>query len=178
MSRRPRHPSFELREPERFTAGTVGPPGQRVFYLQARQGELLVTLKAEKEQVGALGEYFASLLARLPGPAPPPPGEDVALQEPLVPAWTVGTLTVGYDPERDRVVVVAEEAVEEDEAEEAVQAVSPASARFELTRAQIAAFARRAQELMKAGRPRCLLCGRFKGPRRHVCARSNGHGRD
>lgn len=169
------HPSFELRDPERFTAGTVGPPGQRVFYLQARQGELLVTLKAEKEQVGALGEYFASLLARLPGPAPPRL-EDLTLQEPLVPAWTVGTLTVGYDPGRDRVVVVAEEAVEP-EAEEAGQA-APASARFELTRAQIAAFARRAQELMKAGRPRCPLCGRPKGSRRHVCARSNGHGRD
>ena len=29
------NPSFELPRPQRFTAGTVGEPGRRVFFLQA-----------------------------------------------------------------------------------------------------------------------------------------------
>ena len=37
-------------------------PGQRVFYLQARDGELVVTVRCEKQQVAALAEYFAGLL--------------------------------------------------------------------------------------------------------------------
>ena len=54
--------SFDLESPDHFTAGAVGPPGQRVFYLQARQERTVVTLKSEKEQVRALGEYLAEIL--------------------------------------------------------------------------------------------------------------------
>jgi uncharacterized repeat protein (TIGR03847 family) len=36
------------------TVGTVGEPGQRVFYLQARHGLTTVTIETEKEQVRAL----------------------------------------------------------------------------------------------------------------------------
>ena len=54
--------SFELTRAEHFTCGTVGEPGQRVFFIQARQGRRLVTLKSEKEQVRALGEYLGELL--------------------------------------------------------------------------------------------------------------------
>ena len=63
--------SFQLDGPDHFTAGAVGAPGQRVFYLQAREAGTLVTLKCEKEQVAALGEYLGGLLARLPGSAAP-----------------------------------------------------------------------------------------------------------
>jgi uncharacterized repeat protein (TIGR03847 family) len=52
--------SFDFERPDRFTTGTVGEPGQRVFYLQARQGRQLVTLKTEKEQVRALAEHLAT----------------------------------------------------------------------------------------------------------------------
>ena len=61
-------PSQDFPAPDLFTAGTVGPIGQRVFYLQARQGDVLLTLKTEKEQVGALAEYLAELLEKLGGP--------------------------------------------------------------------------------------------------------------
>ena len=53
--------SFDLGEPDGFTAGAVGPKGQRVFYLQAREGRLVVTLKLEKQQVGALADYLEQI---------------------------------------------------------------------------------------------------------------------
>lgn len=168
--------SFELDGPEHFTAGAVGPPGQRVFYLQGGEGGRLVTLKCEKEQVAALGEYLGGLLARLPGTAEPA-GDKRELLQPLEAAWPVGSLGVGYDGDRDRIVVVAHERVEEDEEEGGGDkpAVEPATARFTITRAQAAAFVERARALSKAGRPTCPMCGEPRDPAGHVCPRSNGH---
>src|SRR5262245_35950979 len=114
---RPMSPSQDFPAPDLFTTGTVGPLGQRVFYIQAREGEVLLTLKAEKEQVGALAEYLAELLEKLGRPtgdvAPSP-----ELVEPIVPAWAVRSLAVGYDGEQKRIVIVAEELREPPEGEE------------------------------------------------------------
>lgn len=159
--------SFDFEAPDHFTCGAVGPSGQRVFYLQARQSPSLVTLKCEKEQLRGLAEYLADLLARLP--AGGEPGRDVALLPPIEAAWAVASLGVGHDEAGDRIVVVANELPEEEAADE------PATARFMITRAQAAAFVKRALELMKAGRPICPVCGRGKDPDGHVCPRSNGH---
>ena len=75
--------SFLLDGPEHFTAGAVCVPGQRVFYLQAREGQALVTLKCEKEHVAALGEYLAGLIAKLPaGPGTTTEAGSGALLEP------------------------------------------------------------------------------------------------
>jgi uncharacterized repeat protein (TIGR03847 family) len=176
--------SFDLDGPDHFTAGAIGPPGQRVFYLQAREDEVVVTLKCEKEQVAALGEYLGGLLARLPGKAPTPADKPDLLQ-PLEAAWPVGSLGVGYDGDRDRILVVANERVEQDdddeeeaetEAEAEVKAgPEAASARFAITRAQAAAFVERARGLLSAGRPTCPMCGEPKDPAGHACPRSNGH---
>lgn len=160
--------SLEFRHPDHFTAGALGPPGARVFYLQAREGAHLITLRCEKEHVGALGEYLAALLARLGARADPV--AEVPLEEPLRPAWTVGALRAGYDRAEDRIVVEAAELPEEDQAAE-----RPASARFHLTRAQAAAFVERARALMAAGRPVCPVCGDPVGPEAHRCRRRNGH---
>ena len=159
--------SFDLDRPDHFTAGAVGAPGQRVFYLQAREGRMLVTLKSEKEQVRALGEYMATLLDRIPSSGEPMP-TTLALIEPVEEAWAVGTIGVGYDEASQRVVVVLTGVVEE-EGEEAP------SARFAVTRAQAAAFVERAQRLVRAGRPICPMCANAIDPGGHVCPRSNGH---
>jgi len=176
--------SFQLDGPDHFTAGAVGPPGQRVFYLQAREDDTLVTLKCEKEQVAALGEYLGGLLARLPG-GTISPADKRELVQPLDAAWPVGSLGVGYDGDRDRIVVVANERVEEDEDVEGTESEGteresttgpePASARFAITRAQAAAFVERARALQRAGRPTCPMCGEPKDPTGHACPRSNGH---
>jgi uncharacterized repeat protein (TIGR03847 family) len=159
--------SFELESPDHFTAGAVGPPGERVFYLQAREGRTLVTLKSEKEQVRALAEYMATLLERVPDSGESAPS-NLALLEPVDEAWAVGTIGVGYDEASRRVVVVLTGVVEE-EGEEAP------SARFAVTRAQAVAFVERAQELVRAGRPICPMCANAIDPGGHACPRSNGH---
>jgi len=159
--------SFDLDRPDHFTAGAVGAPGQRVFYLQAREGRTLVTLKSEKEQVRALGEYLSTLLERVPDAGDPRPAS-LALHEPVQEAWAVGTIGVGYDEAMGRVVVVLTGVVEE-EGDEAP------SARFALTRAQASAFVDRAQELMRGGRPICPMCSGAIDPDGHACPRSNGH---
>src|SRR5262249_62029538 len=87
--------SFDFATPDLFTAGTIGPPGQRVFYLQAREGDALVTLRCEKEQVRVLGEYLGRLLERVSTPATAPAG-DLALVEPGQPAWGGGSIRVAY----------------------------------------------------------------------------------
>ena len=169
--------SFQLDGPDHFTAGAVGPPGQRVFYLQAREADTLVTLKCEKEQVAALAEYLGGLLARLPGHAAAA-GDKLELLEPLEAAWPVGSLGVGYDGDRDRIVVIANERIEDEDTEEKEKTgggPEPASARIAITRAQAATFIERARGLQRAGRPTCPMCGEPKDPAGHACPRSNGH---
>jgi uncharacterized repeat protein (TIGR03847 family) len=167
------NPSFEIDSPDHFTAGAVGPPGRRVFYLQSRQRGRLVTLKVEKEHVRALAEYLRGLLARVKG-APGTARGGSELIEPVEAAWNVGALAVGYDEGQDRVVVEASELTESEE-EAGGPEPDAATARFRITRAQAAAFVERANELMKAGRPPCPICSRPIDPEGHVCPRSNGH---
>ena len=161
-------PSFELESPDHFTAGAVGEPGDRVFYLQAREaGGSLVTLKSEKEQVRVLSEYLSRLLARLPSARKDAPG-DLDLIPPVEPAWVVASIGLGYDEAADRIVIEASEFVEEEGDE-------PATARFRITRAQATGFVHRAEELMKGGRPLCPFCTQPMDPNGHICPRSNGH---
>ena len=160
--------SFELDDVERITVGTVGPPGQRTFFLQARQADRLVTLKLEKSQVSALSGYLGELLRELPPPGDLP--EQLALEEPAVAEWVIGTLGVSYDPSSDRLLLVAEQASPADEEE-----AEAAEARFVVTREQVAALAIRGTELVEAGRPACPLCGYPLDPEGHRCPRTNGH---
>ena len=178
--------SFDLEAPDHFTAGAIGPPGQRVFYLQGREGGVVVTLKAEKEQVNALADYLAGLLEKLANPPSATPGTG-ALLEPVDPAWTVGSLGVGYEQDKNRVVIVAHELVESDDDEDDEESEGPeveaaegdaeegAAARFHITPAQAASFVERARALVSAGRPICPMCSQPKDPSGHVCPRSNGH---
>lgn len=156
--------SFDVPEVDFLTAGTVGPPGQRIFFLQFGSGEQVVTLRLEKTQVAALCRYLDTILSDLPGVEPVT--TDMALIEPVVPEWVVGSLGVTYDEGDDRIVLIAEELVEEGE--------DGAQARIGATRSQMAAFTRHGAALVAAGRPPCPLCG---GPldEEHVCVRLNGH---
>jgi uncharacterized repeat protein (TIGR03847 family) len=170
--------SFEFEEVDRLTAGTVGPPGQRVFFLQAAAGGELVTLKLEKGQVAALVTYITALLADLPPTLAPP--ADMDLIEPVVAEWVVGALGVSYDELSDRVVVLAQELVVRDEGEaedDDEDDLDAGVARFTATRQQAAALAARGLELVAAGRPTCSLCGNPLDPEGHVCPRLNGHKR-
>jgi uncharacterized repeat protein (TIGR03847 family) len=162
--------SFDLDSPAVFTAGTVGEPGQRVFYLQAQGDGQVVTLKLEKQQVGALAEYLSGLLADLPTVDEANVPTLLDLVDPIIPEWTVGTLAVAWDDLNDRMVLVAEELLTEEEVE---ASAAPATARFRVTREQVAGFVERARDLVAGGRPPCPLCGRPLDPEGHACPRLN-----
>jgi len=100
--------------PDRFVAGTVGEPGQRAFFLQARSGRLVTSVSLEKEQVAILAERIVVLLDELvrtgdwveagvvPGVADVDP-----LEQPLVDEFRVGTMTLSWDADDKRVVIEA-----------------------------------------------------------------------
>ena len=163
---------FDLPDVDRFTAGAIGEPGQRVFYLQAIAGAQVVTLRCEKTQLAALAEYSAELLADLPTPPDTELPTDMDLVSPVNEEWIVGQIGVVFDETRDRMVVRADELrIEDDDADDQL----PGMARVSLTRAQVHAFVARAAQLVSAGRPPCPLCGRPLDPEGHVCIKTNGH---
>ena len=167
---------FDLNPVDRITTDAIGEPGQRVFYLQARQGATLVTLICEKEHIAALSVAVDHwLLSLVDGDAEAVVEPDAVLQTgmemevPLEPAFRVAEVNLGYDQETGRLVVIAYELL----AEETV--ATPSVARFWATPAQMRAFSIRGMEVVAAGRPRCAMCGEPIDPEGHFCPRKNGH---
>jgi uncharacterized repeat protein (TIGR03847 family) len=158
---------FDLPEAERLVVGTVGPPGERVFYLQARQGRQLLTLKVEKAHIAELSVRLIALLSDVPE-VDASDGGDEELETPIEPDFVVGSLALAFDDDGERIVLLAEELVAEGE--------DGSVARIGASRDQVAALARHGAELVAAGRPTCQLCGYPLDPKGHVCPRSNGHG--
>jgi uncharacterized repeat protein (TIGR03847 family) len=165
--------SFEFRPVEWLTAGAVGEPGQREFYIQARASGDEVALLVEKEQVRMLAQLAQELLARIDVAVTPDDLDTSAqqLREPLEPAWRAGSMSLGMDTEGTHFLLEAEELTEDEDAE-------PAIARFWMTQAQLVSFAAYAAYAVQAGaRERCRLCGRPIDPvDGHVCPATNGHG--
>ncbi len=162
--------SYSFEDVEFFTVGTLGPRGERAFFLQGRAEGNLVSLRLEKQQVAALADYLDRVLDDLPdtdiGPAP----GDLTLREPVVAAWTIGALGVAYAAEEDRLIVLAEELLRDDDDD----AEEPAHARFSLSREQVMGLIHRARDVVAAGRPPCQFCGQPLDPRNNDwCACSN-----
>ena len=176
---------YSFDPPERFVAGTVGVPGERTFFLQARGGGRLVSVVLEKVQVTLLAEKLEELLAeahRRFGVEVP----EVALTDddndpldlPLDEEFRVGTLGLAWDGDTDTVVIEAI-AVGEYEAEEPTEEelADLDRMRVRLTPAATRAFIARAKRLVSAGRPPCPLCGQPLDPKGHLCPRHNGYRR-
>lgn len=165
---------LELNPVSRITTGAVGPPGKRVFYIQARKESRLVSLVVEKHQVQSLAigleEFLEELDNRLPD-LPEASAEydsmEMELEEPLDPMFRVGQIGLGYDEESDRLVLVARQLESEDVDTEVV--------RLWCTRSQLRAMCYWGLELASRGRPICGNCGEPKDPEGHFCPKSNGH---
>ncbi len=155
-----------------ITAGAIGTPGKRTFYLQGRQGAHIVTLLAEKEQIAALSTGIDQLLERLGGgrQTVQVTATEMELSQPIEPVFRIGQLGLGYEAEHDLLVIVAYE-VSEEENPATVNVV-----RFWATREQMRALARHTAGVVAGGRPICVLCGRPIDPEGHFCPRRNGHG--
>jgi uncharacterized repeat protein (TIGR03847 family) len=162
--------SFELDPVSRITAGAVGEPGNRIFYIQARSADQLVTFLVEKEQVRALAVSIQQMLAAIPEPETVEVEADPhGLEEPLLPEWRVGPMALQYDDSRDRIVLVANELIDEEAGGDA------ASARLVATREQARALAEQAERVVEAGRPQCRFCGFPLDADGHMCSAMNGH---
>ncbi len=178
---------FAFDPPERFVAGTVGPPGERVFYLQARGGGRVVSVVVEKVQVALLAERLDQLLdevrRRFGGEvdvSATGPEDAEPLDTPVEAEFRVETLGLSWDADDGRVVIEAQAAQEAaggsgDVEPEPGPDREPDTLRVRLTAAQVRGFAARARRVVAAGRPPCPFCGLPLDPRGHVCPRQNGH---
>jgi uncharacterized repeat protein (TIGR03847 family) len=163
--------SHHFEGPARFAVGADGEPGSRVFYLQAQADEgPQVSVKCEKQQAAALAEYLEGILADLPTEDEIDPASTQVLPPGLM-AWTAGVMAVAYDEPADRIVVMIEELLDDEEAEARID--GPATLRVSLTRGQVATFIGQVRELIAGGRPPCRLCGRPLDPAGHACPRLN-----
>ncbi|MFH0245093.1 DUF3090 domain-containing protein [Streptomyces sp. HK10] len=186
--------------PERFVAGTVGLPGRRTFFLQASAAGRTTSVALEKAQVEALAERIDELLdevvrrtggsAPVPAVAPAETADNAPLQAPVEEEFRVGTMALAWDGEDECVIVEAQALVEieieadsdEDlaEAEERLlrdDENGPPVLRVRISGIMARAFAKRAMEVVKAGRPPCPLCSLPLDPEGHVCPRQNGYRR-
>ncbi len=179
---------FDL--PDRFSTGTVGEPGNRSFFLQARDGRRVVSVGLEKAQVAVLAERLGRLLVELDKrgiaedlPTPIQPDER-PLDEPLNEAFRATTLTLGWDVDAEQILIEARapsEADDEDpEGEDVVELDDDDEDGPDLLRVRLSAeaartFVERAFRVIRAGRPPCPLCGNPLDATGHICPRKNGH---
>lgn len=169
----------EFATPFHVTAGYLGQPGSRTFFLQAQDEHELLTVVCEKGQVDGLGDLLVRVLAELEDtPATDWDRDAMELREPVEPSWRVGTIGVGVDPDAGRIVLELSEFTPpgEDEVDELL--ADTEEVRLWLDRDIARRLAAHCKEVVGEGRPTCELCGRPMSPGgRHVCPRTNGHGR-
>jgi uncharacterized repeat protein (TIGR03847 family) len=158
-----------------FTAGAIGQPGARTFFLQARQATDAVTVKCEKQQVEALATYLGQLLSDLPTPNEVPTEGGLTLSSEEEPRFVLGSIGVAWDEAADRVVLALEELVPTDEEGNPDPEADEHKAvlQVRLTRGQALAFSRHGLEVVAAGRPACRYCGLPRNADGHFCPRMN-----
>jgi uncharacterized repeat protein (TIGR03847 family) len=201
------HQVHAFEPPERFVAGTVGEPGDRTFFLQARGGGRVVSVALEKVQVSLLAEKLDELLTEagrrfgvdLPELPKLADNDNAPLEAPVDEEFRVGTLGLAFDVDTTTVVIEAIEAGEgdteveldadddEDDDDDDDVVVDDDDddepdddldrLRVRLTPEATRAFIDRARRVVNAGRPPCPLCGQPLDPAGHLCPRHNGYHR-
>lgn len=184
---------IDFDRPDRFATGTIGEPGDRTFFLQARQGPRVTTVMLEKEQVAVLADRVLAIIDEVErrglaavdaGPAGTV--DERPLEPPLDEAFRVGTMVISWDEDVDRLVVEArsmtfdagagevalrpgEEVDDEDIPDDAP--IGPDVLRVRLTPYMAQQFARRANSVVAGGRPTCPYCGQVLERTGHFCHR-------
>ena len=172
-------PRFEIDvDPaDHITADALGQPGQRVFYIHAWQDQRIVTVIIEKTQLQSLAVGIEQFLAQI-GQQNPELAEasgdyiedKMRIHPPVEPLFRVGEIGLGFDKERDLVVLFVKEMLAEDADPETAAVV-----RFWATRSQTRALARWGVEIVSRGRPTCPQCGQPMEPEGHFCPKKNGY---
>ncbi len=176
---------IELDPVDGLGTGAVGEPGQRVFYLQARKERAQLTVQVEKEQIALLATEAVAFLDRIADEYPEEPvtlpASVADLHEPTVPLFRARLIGLGFDPERELVLIELRERSSDDDEETEPEPDVPEPedeeegfvARLYATRPQVRAMAACGAQAVAAGRPPCPLCDQPMDPAGHRCPRWN-----
>lgn len=170
---------IELDGVDALGAGSIGEPGQRVFYIQADKLGSRLTVLVEKEQVALLAQEVVAFLDRVAEEHPEPVAESATLHpsaaqvtEPAVPLFRARMIGLGFEPDRGLVLIELRERGEDEGAPDDGDD-DGFVARIFATRAQVRAMAARGSEAVLGGRPPCPLCEFPMDPAGHICPRWN-----
>ncbi len=170
---------IDLDPVQHITADAIGQPGQRVFYLQAwRESDVQpITIIIEKVQLQTLSAGIEQMLTEVANqnaersvPSAEFEEEKMRITPPVDPLFRGGEMGLGYDSDRDLIVILAREIVVEGSDPEEASVV-----RFWCNRQQARQLASWSDEVVNRGRPICPLCGQPMDPGGHFCPKKNGH---
>lgn len=177
---------YEYDPVERFVCGTVGEPGERAFFIQARTGPRLTSVSLEKLQAAALGDRVGVMLKEIKRANPlityDRANQDTEpLEQPIFEEFRVGVIGLSFNTDNERVLVelqcITEAQSEEEELAEDEEEDAPDLLRVSLTLAQAESFAKRTSAVIGAGRLPCPFCGIPIDSSGHLCPRANGYRR-
>ena len=171
---------------ERFVVGTVGVPGERTFFIQAREKNRLVSVSLEKAQVSALADRILQILREVRSSEPLTTfervvGDDQPLESPIDEEFRVGVIGLAYVSDRQLIEIdmqaIAESQFESDELIEIDTEGDQDILRVLITPSEADRFSKRAFIVGGAGRQPCPFCGGPIDIKGHLCPRSNGYRR-
>jgi uncharacterized repeat protein (TIGR03847 family) len=169
-------------QPDRFIVGTIGAPGEREFYFQVRQKNILISLATEKSQATALAERITTIIHEIKKSAPlstvnPGPTDDQPLELPLDSEFAVGAIGIAFDPALLEIEISFRAEDSEEFGDEVTDEESGPLVEIHLDLSMALAFAQRTMALVAAGRPLCPFCISPIDPKGHLCPRANGYRR-
>jgi uncharacterized repeat protein (TIGR03847 family) len=164
--------------PDRVVIGTVGRPGARTFYLQARTGAQIVSIALEKEQSALLAQKIDEILGQLRTvednrfSVPTSTPVELVDNDPLETVqeqFRAGTIGIGWDPATAQVIIEAHPLPADDVAPDEAAGPDSEMLRVRMPVGTARAFTQRTREIVDAGRPLCTLCGHPVDPDGHTC---------
>lgn len=174
-------------QPNRFTCGTVGEPGERTFFIQARSGARLTSVSLEKSQVQALADRLTYMVREIRGNDPSIllaqlPRDDAPLDTPIDEEFRVGVIGLAFDTARTVIQLDLQAVSENTEEVPDFIDVDDLSSDLDILRVIISPseairFSKRALAVVNAGRLPCPFCGGPIDRRGHLCPRANGYRR-
>ncbi len=171
---------IELSPVDHVTSDAIGPPGERVFYMQGKKDRQVVTLILEKFQLQSLSIGIENFLSEIMQSFPDLPEDsanydpkDMQITPPVEPLFRIANIELGYNRDDDLVILIIQELLPETAEEE------PGRVRFWCTRSQLRVFGLWGINVVSGGRPICPQCGEPEEPKGHFCVKKNGgHKRD
>ena len=162
--------------PERCVAGTIGQPGERAFFIQAREKGRVISVAIEKAQVQAIANRLDLIVAEVRKTNPlisvsALPADDAPLETPVDEEFQVGAISLAWN-DIEQLLTFELYELEDDEQEAEGQVLE-----INFSLGMAVAFAQRSKAVVNAGRLPCPFCAMPIDPRGHLCPRANGYRR-